>query len=899
MAVFGGFWRCLAYSLFWQKGVLALSGGVSCATVWLMRYAPLRPRLPDTASSVIEGRRLSSADEDRYGMLAACKAAGIDAGVYGVLFSPDAGQKSLRSWQRWYLIQMTDRQIESRRRSPASIDDDGWAKEDAEQLVYVMQTSLGADTIEAALDILSSYSVPLIDLSNQSGGAPEFSVRGWHLDKGEIVGGGRPSTVIGRVPENRCNSSAGVAFAKAWIFHILEVGFKSRRHQVWRGGQDYQSYFLAFAQTWGRDYKSIPRPSQACISYCRDIADGGWKGRAYGESVTTLALERFGLEYAWAKRARYHFGVDRLVVGENYGHAFSRSLDVAMASCRGNVVTKKGLSASLATEAGLTDQHGYALSDMTMPGAVSGYVMGVLGGREDADNTMREARDRMASWGITEAMFKGICSARADANGVRNIDTALGEALDASTAGNPALRNAVPGLIAGAFVEGAHVDPDYYFILSLMLFMEAEAGRTDFALLPRYHPAYRLRVRAGKSRMDAQAAKMRGIMARRAGSVEYLDDHCRFGWFYMGVSRVVPQVILAPLQEAGFLPGLISFGFAVDGRKGLARRVMPARKKWPRRRDAAENAVLSGIMLEMVARIGFWERDTVSWREARYGRSGCHMQSVPVRLGRHAYAMKYRPHSLRKPYVEALSRKNAVFMSMSNSDINDVMGSFLPAEFLDMMARQHRNEYQCGYGVYGSASISAGDAGSIAMETLCKKICAMGRSTMAIFYAMEVNAMTNTVEHHLSEPSRNVMRSLSYLDPFDISARTPQRSSFDHDIVERLGASPASGTGRKLLNRIAGITRRRIVSDCGILAKEVGNWPYRRGLNDYRVFNAWKAEMLGKGICTARNLALSFMLYVARHAIWSRLSWAIIATGGFTDERISQARAADVTALLA
>ncbi len=862
-----------------------------------MTYFSPRPRLSDSAPAVLSGHCLSAAEDKRFGILEACAAAGIDAGIYRVLFAPDPAVTSLRSWQRWYLIQMTDRQIMSRRRSAASVDDEGWAEDEATRLVFIMQTTLGVDAVEAALDVLSGCGVPLIDLSGQEGGAPEFYVDGWDVGEGKRVGTGRASSVLDGTEASKCNSSAAVRFARDWLFHVLEAGLKNRAHQVWKKDANYIPYFLAFAQEWGQGYGGIPRPSQACISYCRDVADGGWRGRAYGESVTTLALERFQFEYAWAKRARYHFGVDRLIVGENYGHAFSRVLDTTMEGCSPNADFYRGLASSHPDD--LTDHQGRQLDDMTVPGAMGGYVMSVIRGAADADKSMAQARDRLASWGISQKMFEALYTATGGQRGAADMGVALDEALDGGASGNRVLRDAVPGLIAGAFLEGVDVDPDYYFILTLMLFMEAEAGRTDFSLLPRYHPAYRVRVREGKNREDAVSAKIRGIVARRSGSAEYLDEHYRFAWFYMGVSRVAPAAVLAPLQEAGFLPGLIGFGFATDGRRGVARQVMPVKKRRQRKQEAEQNAVCTGIMLEMVARVGLWERDTVAWREARYGRSGCHMKSAAVRLSRHAYAQKFRPYSLRKPYVEALGRPSVVVHALSNEELSLVMGSFLPAEFLDMIARQHRNEYRCGYGVYGAATVSRFDAGIIARDTLAIKLRGMGRATFAMLYGMEIEIMKTKTEYVLSEPWRNVIRSLSSVDLFNVSARTPKRSAFDADIRRRWGISDLIGTGKRLAGKVGAVTYRQVMRECGIMGEAVGGLPFVKGLNDRRVFDAWKAEMLKNEMPTSRNMGLAFLMYVGRRMVWSKLAWVILAVGGVTQERITQAREADVSLLLA
>lgn len=722
-----------------------------------------------------------------------------------------------------------------------------------------MQKAIGVEEIEKALDILSMRGVPLDDLSMR---CDLGKVRG----RDDVTGGITELAVFAHAKERH---SAGHAFAHDWIMRFCEI-FICRPVEYLRYVERPElitKLFFSFVEEWAFAWaEKRPAPSRACIDYCRKFIDRSWKNRAYGESVTTVFLSRFALEIAWARRARYYFGVDKLSrfgIGKNLGFGYKLESEILALFDQATRTTQPA------------DYDIEYRSDRASATPVS--VQKMSGYHSDGAVSLEDRR-RIETYGLTPEQVQIMLSTDADYG--FDCGYKYGQALSdicesAQTSGltdsEKEMRGAIPGILASVFLDHAAVNPDHTFLFMLLAFVEAEAGRTNVPLLPRHHPAYRIPSRRNVPFEKRLEARLRGIEARRKCSVERLDEYARFGWFHVATCRTVPSDNVQSLQEMGVLPELTAMAkMPYAERKARKKRFPPLeRRRRLRERDAALPRITR--FLDMSARLGILHCDSEAQDMARSGWGRAMLSSPTIKAARFAFANKYRSGSERMKYVKALATPDSAFRGLGRSDYGLVYHGEVMPELMAIMVRKSRNEFRCGLARYGFSGVDNLTADSIAIADVRQKLICLSTAAPPSSFRFALNSSLFGRHFKGSPRYLSAARRLLGRDPLLIQARSDLRTDFDvPDGEEPSRAQRRTGEAPDPVELIRKISFRSMMASCRrILTPGHSDYPFINGAKNYMVFAAWKQDAKVHNRVTSRNPVLSYLDYVVRHAAWS------------------------------
>lgn len=784
--------------------------------------------------------------------------AGWDIEVYGAILGSDP-INDLLPWQQRHLIQMQNRNGRSGSMTHA---------------MKTMQVGIGMEEIERALDDLSARGVPLDDMSMVTNLA---DITGLHEVTGEI-------TKLGLLDRAAERHSAGHAFAQDWIVRFCEIYIQSpvQYARYVENPALVAKLFSDYAVEWAERWKNErPMPSKACIAYCRRRIDGTWKNRAYGESVTSLFLNRFAMEIAWARRARYHFGVDGLasigITTERSGYGYQLEDEMS-------ALFKKASR----TVTAVRDRHRLYPNPAVAFDPITAEAMSLaLDGAEASWRVPENPSKRISAYGLTADLLKIMLADNSRSpEGMQKMRSCLESSFSSGGLVQPQgldasarkMWAAVPGILASVFLDHAAINPDHTFIFMLLAFIESEAGRTNVPLLPKSHSAYKVPHRRDVPFENRFAARLRSIEARRKCSVEPLDNYARFGWFHVAVCRMIPTRDLDTLQESEIMPQLSAqAGMSYEDRH-KRRMAFPPLLRRKRLREKEDRIQRQTSALELSGRYALLHRDGEARSMACIGWGRAILSSPTIKASRFAFANKYKPVADRLKYLRGLSSPDAIFRGIGRSDYSGIYSGDVMPELMAMMVRKTKNEFRCGLARYGFAGVDESMADRIAVEDICQKLVCLSSAAPQSLFWIALNHSTHSRNYPGHSRYNDQARKILARDPLLIQARCDQRTEFDVRPGQR--PSPAqrrTGMSPDPVEQVRMYSFRRMMKECRrILIWEKSDYPFIKGAKDFRVFAAWKQDVETYQRVTSRNFVLSYLDYVIRHAAWSGVAWDVM-----------------------
>lgn len=524
-----------------------------------------------------------------------------------------------------------------------------------------MRQCLDAVLCETALDILASHGVPLSKTVSWKG--PKSAPLGLMIsDCGTL-----PGQKMGAIEYQ----DVSTAFASSWGNYLCQrVGLSHTIYERLQNPKHMKSEFLSYAKSWARAYGREVSPSKACVAYCRAHFDGRWKHRKFGESVTTLFLDRFQKELAWASRYRYVCELDH-PRQQRYGQYLTDALPDWM---------KKGVSPSVGN-ANIAPPSVFPCGDDLHSGLqMMMRVYGLHDYKNCVQNGRFSARKAATLW---------------KTHGVELMAT--------SSQDSRIFWRSMPGVLAHTFLEKAFRDTDYVFMFMLQAFIETQSLRASYPMFERYHSAYKGTVEA--------------IKAHRSGTPDYFQEYRKFGWFHAASFMILPDARKDELLENRdiWLPFIPSKGVR-------ARRLLDFRKKKDFLKYRETEGAFQAMTQEMAARMSILSQDCWSEAMAYASLTGAHLMSPTLRAIRFTYANKNRPLMQRIRYANVLKRTCIAAMCMSTSEWRENLSGWLPAMTMQKLVRATRNEFLSGYGVYGAMNATSGDVDYIAYRALYRKL---------------------------------------------------------------------------------------------------------------------------------------------------------------------------------
>lgn len=569
---------------------------------------------------------------------------------------------------------------------------------------------------------------------------------------------------IGYTPHMMAETIAD-AFVRDWVDELVRSAAENSPWNLMAYLHDdagFKKAFLGFVKQWGRDYGKKVMPSQDCINYCRTFLDNRWKYRKYGESVTTVFMERFVRDIAWARRYRYVAGLDKAYSGRGMIHVIEQ-LSASPSSSLDNPLS--------APET--------ILSNFTSCDSNPSVEFEGLSERAREYLTYTSLTDYLR---LSNNIWDPVVFAKIF------LEKRKAQEKITSDYGLDVIWNAVPGIVAFTFLENLHRSPDAIFILMLQAFMESESHRSEYPLLSRGHPAYR--------------KSPKGIAARRKGTPDYLEDCPKFGWFHMGNILLMQEAIRDDLISTGNLsiPAIPHKGSGIKrNQKYLGEKSLTS---FQRRQDAHKEMLFASM--EIGGRMSLATLDIKAIEHNYFDGTNSLLFSPSVRATRHAFANKNRPLFSRMLSIRALRRPAVALQCMGKTEWLDFLSGMVSPETIHSITRAVRNEFLCGYSHFPSINADRVESEFAAYRILAQRL--RKEASLTFFHS--------TLDKTMDVGQRRLMAMVLRRNPWSKYPSLRQKKEYEE------GVTTAHNVAHVSFNRMMYLCKPLLISQSQFLVKQ-------------------------------------------------------------------------------
>ena len=478
---------------------------------------------------------------------------------------------------------------------------------------------------------------------------------------------------VGHLTHFAPSASPMHGFVKFFMSHIYAeaVLSKKAREQFISDPKTIRNFLSNKVNEFAWNYTHDRKPSQYAISYCRHYLDRHWKNRQYGESVTTLFLERFAKEIAHASTARYTHGlgvINGISAEQMYSSTVQSYLDEHQINHNGQLPV--ALSGAKREEF-----RNFMLAAFKMPSEETAWTV-----QNKTDGQGNPYKSRLLN--AIPASFGTLFDTPLDAQAM------------------------LIGVIANLFLERASVDTDFVFIACLEAFILSETERcVSMKLHSNAHPAFRLsvdRIRANRKRDNL--AKYSAF-----GGHEYLG----FCW-YQFVLRTMHCADKDAQQGSLQQPSLtLRYNrlYKIKRYLGWKRQVYQREHEY----KIGATAPTITLALEYLVRDQIIKNDADAHMDAICHRIRGRFSSPTLRAVRLVSANSYAPMFSRRSANAVFKDSDLVLRIGDSHDWMDMISTTLSADAVTRILRKARADIMCGYSLIGHYSNDTGKQRELAM----------------------------------------------------------------------------------------------------------------------------------------------------------------------------------------
>lgn len=588
---------------------------------------------------------------------------------------------------------------------------------------------------------------------------------------------------------------------------------KSMRDRFCSDQKFVRDFLFKRANAYAWNYKHDRKPSQYAISYCRANMDKHWKNRQYGQSVTTLFLERFEKEIAHASTARYTNEVSNFKKGTPNGDAhFQGGID------------------------GIRKVYQYDDQGKT-PYKRSGIMFERL--RETLFESFDEnERDFDNRWKVEVARENDFQTYEQLAI---NAQVIVRETFfDKKTP----LQCAMIGIMANMFVEQASMNPDFVFIACLEAFILSETKRHNMMELhPNSHKAFKLsaeRIKANRKRDNLkQYSAFEG------------DEYVGFCWYQFILRHLHCTENLLTNQWKKESDQVI-FVRSEAIRSRVRRFLRMPKKKYAQMHEHKLGCLAPTLtkMLNVLVANEVTRNDADAILDYEMGRIGGRFSSATLRAFRFTVTNTGAPMFARRAACVPLKDKGLILRIGDKQDWMDMIGSTLSADAATRIIRKVRSDIMCGYSLIGCGMTDAVGqqeramlAARRALQTEVKNLSILDKSGM---YFESFKAQYQPIEPYVDTP---------------IAARSMLTAAM------RYTALRGDEYAIQQVERISYEQMMRMIDP----ACKTSRYPDKATARNSSVFAAWKNMAIEYG-ANSQNHLLSYLMFASRYAVVSRIA---------------------------
>lgn len=600
------------------------------------------------------------------------------------------------------------------------------------------------------------------------------------------------------------------AFVRDWVDEIVRQAIRNGGNELLACHHDKKAvkkFFLNFVKMWGRHYNEGFMPSQECINYCRAHLDSRWKYRKYGESVTSVFLEIFIREIAWARRYRYVVGLDEALSGTGMA----------------NVVLNKSHSPSSSLSAPIS------APEIILNNFTKCYDSPVeeFGALSERTNEYLYYAGLTGFLDKTESLWSASLFAQIHSDNVSNeTPHVTGEVREK-------LWDQATGIVASTFLENLKKSPDAIFFLMLQAFIESESCRTTYPLLPRHHIAYRKSVV--------------GIAARRKKTPDYRDVCHMFGWFHIGHILLMREDVRSNLKDARILR-IPSIPMKNSGFRRTPKYLgEKSRTSFLRKQDSLKQIAFSAV--EMGGRMGIASLDMKAIEHNYYDGTNALLASPSVRASRHAFANKNRPLFSRMMSIKALRRPAVALQCMGKTEYQDFLSGLVSAETIHALTRAVRNEFLCGYSLVAPMNADRTESEVLAYRILAQRL--RKEASLTFLHG------TIGPNEFLNSRNKEIVTHMMNSNPW---AKEISHDDDEEEIVQD-GLQTSLNAQKMSFKRMMFLSRP--------VTQAPSQFMVRAGMQNEEVFKLWQLSIKNKQFTASQNFLLDYATFVSRIAMWS------------------------------
>lgn len=573
--------------------------------------------------------------------------------------------------------------------------------------------------------------------------------------------------------------------------------------------------FFRKANEYAWNYKHERKPSQYAISYCRIMMDGNWGNRQYGESVTTLFLERFAKEVAHASTARYTNELSNFQKGKTQdNYRGDKLLDTIFDNFKAE----------------------YEFDDRGLISTgVRGEVFEAL--RSHLAYFLQMSPDRAADKWETSTVTEEDYGSY-DVVTLKAADVVRDTFFD----DKEPTQCVMIGVMANMFLEQVSMNPDFVFIACLENYILSETKRLNMMELhSNSHKAFRLsveRIRANRKRDNL-----------RQYSAFEGREYMGFCW-YQFILRHLKCSENLMTNGLGQIKNRVYY-LRSEARNSRVRRFLGVSKKRYMLEHEYEIGRLAPTVtrtLEVLAINEIVKNDARAFLDYDTGSIGGRFSSATVRACRTVTTNTAAPMFSRRAACVPLKDKGLILRIGDKHDWMNMIGSTLSADAATRIIRKLRSDIMCGYSLIGCASTDT-----------------LGQQERAMLAARRY---LNTEIKNLSMLNGLYFESFkAQYQPIEPYVDTPTAARALLTAAMRFTALQEDEYAIQQVEKISYAQMMRMIDP----ACKTSRYPDKATARNSSVFAAWKNHSIEYG-ANSQNHMLSYLMFASRYAVVSRIA---------------------------